>query len=80
MFLRTKLGHPPQFLQQNSGVTPTLVRRFTDFGIEAHWRFTDFGADLHLTHKQVSALIPSACLLTGGYESSSTPQQTTARS
>ena len=54
MFLRTKLGHPPLFLQQNSGVTPTLVRRFTDFGIEAHWRFTDFGADLHLTHKQVS--------------------------
>ena len=55
MFLRTKLGHPPLFLQQNSGVTPTLVRRFTDFGIEAHWRFTDFGADLPLTYCLVTA-------------------------
>ena len=44
MFLRTKLGHPPLFLQQNSGVTPTLVRRFTDCGI-----------DLHLTHNLVTA-------------------------
>ena len=44
MFLRTKLGHPPQFLQQNSGVTPTLVRRFTDFG-----------ADLPLTYCLVTA-------------------------
>ena len=55
MFLRTKLGHPPQFLQQNSGVTPTLVRRFTDFGIEVHWRTTDFGAYLPLTYCLVTA-------------------------
>ena len=55
MFLRTKLGHPPQFPQQNSGVTPTLVRRFTDFGIEVHRRFTDFGADLPLTYCLVTA-------------------------
>ena len=62
MFLRTKLGHPPQFLQQNSGVTPTLVRRFTDFGIEVHRRFTDFGADLPLTYSLVTAeVLPYHC-------------------
>ena len=42
MFLRTKLGHPPLFLQQNSGVTPTLVRRFTDFGIDSRLTFCLF--------------------------------------
>ncbi|MDD6803222.1 MAG: hypothetical protein PUD87_03715 [Prevotellaceae bacterium] len=32
-----------------SGLTPTLVQSFTDFGAEVYRSFTDFGIDSHLT-------------------------------
>ena len=33
-----------------SGLTPTLVQSFTDFGAEVYRSFTDFGIDSHMTY------------------------------